>query len=174
MVAYHEAGHAVVTQVLVRGKLPYKLSIVGTGGVLGYQWYASEQDRSIHSRSDYNDLLASWLGGRVAEQIVFGEPGSAGADDLERVRETARQVVADLGLGPSGALPGADRDRSRNSEKLAQQIDADAKIVIDAAEAAAGRVLTEHRAALDRIAEALIDQETVYGEEIERMMTATA
>src|SRR5205807_6454531 len=112
VVAYHEAGHALVAHALPTPSVPHKLTIVGKGAVLGHCSVLDTHDRLVHSRSALLDHLAVALGGRVAEVRLLGEPASTSAEDLRRVGALARQMVAELGmsdvLGPVAYRTAAD------------------------------------------------------------------
>ncbi len=170
VVAYHEVGHALVGLALVGARTPRKISIVARGNALGAAWHYDEVDRLIHSRSRLIDQMAGLLGGRAAEEIVFAEAGSGAADDLAQVSDLARRMVCELGmsdaLGPMAYLsaPGA---AANYSQEAAATIDVEIRRLVDEAHARARSVLEACRAALDRGALALLESETLTGEELE-------
>jgi cell division protease FtsH len=179
MVAYHEMGHALVGRALPGVPAPRKVSIVARGRALGATWNTDDAARVVHPRSVLIDQMAALLGGRAAEVLVFGEPGSGAADDLERVSQIARQMVCELGmsetLGQLAYREGAGPDgRSRRySEEAAATIDAEVRQLVDTAYARATAVLTASTAALDRAARALLEQETLSAEELDELCAAS-
>jgi cell division protease FtsH len=171
--AYHEAGHAVVAHVLPKCDPVHKVSIVARGMSAGYTIALPEEDRRMLSRTKFKDDLAFALGGRAAEEMVFEDITTGGANDLERVTETARAMVTRYGmsdlLGPMtfgqkeelvflGKEIGEQRDYS---EAVAQEIDQEVRAIVHEAYQRATDVLTRHREELDRIAERLIEVETL-------------
>ena len=178
MVAFHEAGHALVGLTLPGVSVPHKISIVPRGRMLGYVWQANEEERTMHSRSMLLNQMAMGLGGRAAEQLVFGEPGSGASDDLARVSATARRMVCELGMSEAlGAMSYVDEtyDYGRSgppghSEKEMMLIGEEIRRLVDEAMASATRVLIDSRPALERIAAALLEQETVSAAELEALV----
>ena len=175
MVAYHEAGHALVGMALPGAQTPQQVSIVARGHALGVTWSASAADRSVYPRSMLCDELAVLLGGRAAEELVFGEPGSGAADDLKRADEMARRMVCELGMGlglgqrvyldatGTGRRPGW-------SEAEAEAVGAEVSRLLDEAYARARSVLSDSRDALDRASRALVERETLTGAELEQLL----
>jgi cell division protease FtsH len=175
--AYHEAGHALVGHVLPKCDPVHKVSIVSRGMALGYTLSLPEEDRRIVSRSKIEDDLALSLGGRAAEELVFGDVTTGAANDLEQVTEKARAMVTRYGmsdkLGPMtfgqkeelvflGKEIGEQRDYS---EAVAQEIDIEVRKIIHKAHERARKVLTRHREQLDRIAQRLIEVETLNADQ---------
>jgi len=175
--AYHEAGHAVVAHVLPKCDPVHKVSIVARGITSGYTIALPEEDRHIVSKTKFKDDLAFALGGRVAEELVFGDVTTGAANDLERVTELARAMVTRYGmsdrLGPMtfgqkeelvflGKEIGEQRDYS---EAVAQEIDEEVREIIHEAYKQASDVLTRHREQLDRIAQRLVEVETLDADE---------
>jgi len=175
--AYHEAGHAVVAHVLPKCDPVHKVSIVARGIASGYTMALPEEDRRIVSKAKFRDDLAFALGGRAAEELVFGDVTTGAANDLERVTEMARAMVTRYGmserLGPMtfgqkeelvflGKEIGEQRDYS---EAVAQEIDQEVRKIVHEAYERAKEVLTRYREQLDRIAERLIEMETLEADE---------
>jgi len=171
--AYHEAGHAVVAHVLPKCDPVHKVSIVARGMAAGYTLALPEEERRILSRSRFKDDLAFALGGRAAEELVFGDVTTGAANDLERVTELARAMVTRYGmsdkLGPMtfgqkeelvflGKEIGEQRDYS---EAVAQEIDEEVRRIVHEAHELAQDTLARHREQLDRIAQRLIEIETL-------------
>ncbi|MGH9223852.1 MAG: AAA family ATPase [Acidimicrobiales bacterium] len=160
LVAYHEAGHALVAYALPGSSVPHKVTIVGRGSVLGQCSVLDAHDRLVHARSTLIERMAVALGGRVAEVLLLGEPASASGDDLRRVGELARHMVAELGMSDDvGPVGGSDAQVDEEVRRLAMQ-----------AQNIASEVLGQHRLALDRIAEALLDRETLTAAELESLV----
>ncbi|MGH9226051.1 MAG: AAA family ATPase, partial [Acidimicrobiales bacterium] len=160
LVAYHEAGHALVAHAVPDASPPHKLSIVGRGAFLGHCSQLEPHDRLVHGRSALIGRMAVALGGRAAEVAVLGEPSSASGDDLRRVGELARQMVAELGMSEAlGPVAYATAE-----------IDEEARQLVRAAEKLADSVLASHRDALDRVAARLLELETLPAAEFESLV----
>ena len=173
-VAYHEAGHGLVARALPGGRVLHKVSIVPRGNVLGVTWLPESDDRLVHSRSLLIERMATLLGGRVAEQLVFGEPGDGAANDLAQVGAIARRMVARLGMSEAvGAINYTDQvvanGNAPYSEETARLIDSESRKLVQEAEGLARDVLARSREALDRVAAALLERETLTLEEVEEI-----
>ncbi len=175
IVAYHESGHALVALALPGATPPHKLTIVPKGASLGRATMLNSSERTIRSRSALIDEMAVLLGGRVAETLVFGEAASGARSDLEQVDEIARAMVCELGMSPSlGARVFVDGDgpagRNRtHSEEAARSIDAEIGKLVEEASSRAEAVLRAWRAPLDRVAQALLVQETLTADELQKI-----
>ena len=181
VIAYHEAGHAIVMRMLPNCDPVYKVSIVSRGMALGITMHLPEDDRYLLRRSKFLDDMAALLGGRAAEQIVFGEITTGASNDLERVTEMARSMVTRYGMSDKlGPLTFGDREElvflgreiseQRNySEQVAQQIDSEVKILVVQSYGRAQDILTRYRHKLDELADRLIKVETVDAAEFEAM-----
>ena len=173
VVAVHEAGHAVVARAVPEGRLPHMISIIPSGRSLGRAWLTDTHDRLVESRSGLIDHMAILLGGRCAEHLVFGEAGSNAVDDLAQVGRIAHHMVRELGMsdaiGPIGYPEDADVDGRvvSYSDDTARLIDAEVRRLIDEALARAEDVLQSSRDALERLAAALLETETLSAAEIE-------
>jgi cell division protease FtsH len=178
IVAYHEAGHALVGLSLPGVKVPHKVTIVPRGRLVGYVWSVDGEERAIHSRSALLNQMAVAFGGRTAEELVIGEPGSAAADDLAQVSALARRMVCELGM--SEALGGvtynghatddAGSARPSYSEAESRLIGEEVRRLIDDAHERSRQVLSDSREALDRLAQALLERETVTADELEELV----
>ncbi len=178
-VAYHEAGHGLVAMALPGGRALHKLSIIPRGRALGAAWIPDSDDRYTHSRSLLIERMATLLGGRTAEEIVFGEPGDGAGSDLARVADLARRMVSQLGMSKVvGAINYADEvgadGRPVHSEETARLIDSEVRVLVEEAGEMARRVLAGSRAALDSVAEALMERETLTLQEVEAIVEAGA
>jgi cell division protease FtsH len=172
VIAYHEAGHALVGHVLPDGDNVHKVSIVSRGRALGLTWFLPE-DRYTHSRAQLRAQMASALGGRSAEELVFGEITTGAANDIEKCTEIAKAMVTQYGmsttLGPrkfgqeqGEVFLGRDQGHQRDySDDIASQIDGEVNALIEQAHDEARAILMKHRATLDALANALVERETV-------------
>ncbi|MFQ6059136.1 MAG: ATP-dependent zinc metalloprotease FtsH, partial [Anaerolineae bacterium] len=173
IIAYHEAGHALVMSQLPHCDPVHKISIVSRGMSLGYTMPLPEEDRYLKGKAKFEDELAGLLGGRAAEEMIFNDVTTGASNDLERATKLARAMVTQYGmsdrLGPLtfgkkdelvflGREIGEQRDYS---EAVAQEIDAEVRRIINRAYERAKEVLTTHRDKLVKIAQKLIEQETI-------------
>ena len=170
IIAYHEAGHALVGHVLPNADPIHKVSIIARGKALGFTLALPEKDKVLRSHSELNDEMAMLLGGRIAEELIFGDPTTGASNDIEKVTELARSMVttygmsSNLGLQKFGVGLGeayAVRTAQNYSDELAKKIDDEIQGMIAAAGEEAREILTLHRPVLDRMADALIEQETL-------------
>ena len=176
VIAYHEAGHATVSWILENASPLIKVTIIPRGKALGAAWYLPEE-RQITTREQLMDELAATLGGRVSEQLTFGEVSTGALNDLERVTKQAYAMVAYYGMSENvGTLSYYDSTGQSDmaftkpySELTAQQIDAEARRVIEQAYAMAEKVLREHADGVKELAELLLSREVVFTEDVERI-----
>ncbi len=185
IIAYHEAGHAVVMRMLPNCDPVVKVSIISRGMALGYTRGRPEDERYLQHRSKFMDELAALLGGRVAEEIVFGDITTGASNDLERVTDLARAMVTRFGmsdvLGPRTfgnreelVFLGREISEQRNySEEVAQQIDAEVKRLVTTAHSRAREILTTYRDKLDGVVNRLLQQETIEAAEFEAVFGET-
>ncbi len=181
IVAYHEAGHAVVSHVIPESDPVHKVSIIARGMMGGFTLALPEDDRTLISR---NKLLADMtfaLGGRAAEELVFNDVTSGASSDLERVTKLARSMVTRLGmsdeLGPMVygqkeelIFLGREISEQRDySESVAEKIDTEVRGLVRDAYARAKQILTEYRTSLDTIAQYLVEEETIDRETFEKI-----
>ncbi len=183
VIAYHEAGHALVGHVLPNTDPIHKISIVARGRALGWTLALPTQDRYLQSRSELRDTMAMLLGGRTAEELIFGEPTTGASDDIDRVATIARSMVTEYGmsdsLGPqrlgnkSGEVfLGKDQGHEADySDDVASQIDSEIRALVESAHVEAREILTLHRSVLDRLAAGLIEFESLDGDELERILS---
>jgi cell division protease FtsH len=183
IVAYHEAGHAVVGYHLPNTDPIHKVTIVARGLAGGYTMALPEEERRLESKARLVDTLAFILGGRAAEEIVFGDVTTGASNDLERVTEITRSMVTRYGmsdkLGPMvfgqkdelvflGKELGEQRDYS---EAVAQEIDAEVRHLVSAAHDKAREILTQHRNKLDAVACKLVEIEALDAKQFNALMT---
>ena len=176
VIAFHEAGHATVSWILENACPLIKVTIIPRGKALGAAWYLPEE-RQITTREQMMDELAATLGGRVSEQLTFGQVSTGALNDLERVTKQAYAMVAYYGMSENvGTLSYYDSTGQSDmaftkpySEQTAQQIDTEAKRVIEQAYKMAEQVLREHADGLKELAELLLSREVVFTEDVERI-----
>jgi len=180
--AYHEGGHALLAKLLPNADPPHKVTILPRGMALGYVISAPPEDKYNYTRSEILDRITVALGGRVAEEIVFGEVTTGAQNDFEQATELARRMVTEFGmsekLGPltlgkrhGPVFLGRDLVESRNySEEIAYEIDKEIRRIIDECYERGRTVLTEHREQLERVARALLERESLEAEELERVL----
>jgi cell division protease FtsH len=185
VVAYHELGHAIVSANLPHSDLVYKITIVPRGLAGGLTWYLPK-DESLPTRQEMLDDIASSLGGRIAEEIVFGDVTTGASSDLNRATDIARAMVCDYGmterlgmvrLGRRQGSPFLGRDLMEDrdySEDVAKAIDEEVRAIIDGAYERARNILLENRAKMDEIAEVLLEKETLSSEEFLALLHGTA
>ena len=172
VIAYHEAGHALVGHVLPGTDPIHKVSIVSRGRALGWTLSLPTEDKVLRSRSALRDELAMMLGGRAAEELVFDDPTTGAQNDIERASQIARAMVTEWGmsdvLGPRNLTPagvgphgGPEGNRAEHGDDLATEIDEEIRRLVDDAHDQAHGILVEHRATLDRLAAALVERETL-------------
>ncbi len=178
IIAYHEAGHALVMHLLPNCDPVYKVSVISRGTALGYTMGLPEDDRYLRRRSKFMDDLAGVLGGRTAEEIVFADTTTGASDDLEKATNVARAMVMRYGMSDLlgqrtfGAheemiFLGREISDQRNyGEEVARQIDSEIRRIIDTAHGKAKTILTSNRNALDAIANRLIAVETIDAAEL--------
>ena len=181
IIAYHEAGHAVVINAIPEADPVQKITIVGRGQADGITWYRPEDDRILISRKKLIAQLAGLLGGRAAEALVFDDITSGASSDLEQVTKIARNMVTRWGMsGELGQMTygqkeeliflGREISEQRDySEAVAQQIDKEVRKLIDEAFTQAQKLLKKYHAELDAVANRLLEVETLAREEFEKI-----
>jgi len=179
--AYHEAGHAVVAKMLPNVDPVHKISIVARGMTLGHTRQLPIEDRYLTSRGQLQDMIATLLGGHTAEKLVFNEVTTGAYDDIKRATEYARRMVTDFGMsdklgprtfGDKQELIFLGREISEQKDygdAVANVIDAEINRIIQQAQDTAREILTENRSKLELIAQRLIAEETLEGEELETL-----
>ncbi|MFP5364971.1 MAG: ATP-dependent zinc metalloprotease FtsH [Thermoleophilia bacterium] len=180
--AFHEMGHALVGHHLEHSDPVHKISVIGRGQALGYTISMPQEDKFLTTRAELTDSMAMTLGGRAAEEIVFGEITTGASNDLEKVTATAKAMVMRYGmserLGPrvfghDHSQPFLGRDMSSEpdySDEIAREIDDEIRRVVEAAHQRARDILTEHRETLDVVSEILIRRETIEKGEFEALL----
>ena len=173
VIAYHESGHALVGHVLPNTDPIHKVSIIARGRALGWTLALPTEDKYLMTSSELRDQLAMLLGGRTAEELIFGDPTTGASDDIERATQIATAMVTEYGmsdaLGPrrlghrnQEVFLGKEVGHEPNySDQVATDIDAEVRRLLDQAHEEAAEILTLHRATLDRMAESLMEHETL-------------
>jgi cell division protease FtsH len=186
IIAYHEAGHAVVMNAIPEADPVQKITIVGRGQAGGLTWYRPEDDRILTSRKKMVASLAGLLGGRVAEELVFDDITSGASNDIERVTQVARMMVTRMGMSNEMGLMtygqkeeliflGREISEQRDySEAVAERIDAEVRRMVDEAYKLTRKLLTKYRDRLDAVAEKLLEVETLTREEFEAIFPPPA
>ncbi len=169
VVAHHEAGHALCGELLPSVDRVHRISIVPRGRALGYTLNLPAEDRYLKTREELLDYMTVLLGGRVAEQVVFGAITTGATDDLKRVADIAHSMVHDYAMGSAGVGRSPDGD-VRLSETTLRLRDEERRELIDEARRAARRMILAHRPLLDAIANELLENEVLDREAIERIM----
>src|SRR5262249_17003230 len=175
--AFHEMGHAIVGHLLPNCDPVHKISIISRGQALGYTISLPTEDKFLTSRAELTDTMAMTLGGRAAEEIVFGEITTGASNDLEKVTETAKQMAMRFGmserLGPRAfgqhrgqpSLGGEFWAEPDYSDEIAREIDDEIRRIVEAAHQTAKDLLNEKREALDTISKILLERETIDAEQ---------
>jgi cell division protease FtsH len=183
LTAYHEGGHALVGHALPHADPVHKVTIIPRGRAGGYTRSLPLQDKAYQRRSELVDSLAQALGGRTAEEIVFGDPSTGAYSDIEQATDMARSMVMEHGMSdrlgpmrygtPQGQVfLGRDYNRAIDySDEVAAMIDEEVRKLITQAHEEARAILTTHREALDRIADALLERETLYAADIVEVLS---
>ena len=184
IIAYHEAGHALVGYLLPNADPPYKVSIVARGMAGGFTRFLPEEDRHLYTKSQFQDMLAALLGGMASEELTFDEATTGPQDDLQKVTTLARQMVTQWGmsenLGPRTfgrkeemIFLGREISETRNySEKVAEEIDEEVRHIVDEAYKSATTQLTKHRDKLEQLVKALREEETIEGATLQAILDA--
>src|SRR6266540_4852416 len=161
ILAYHEAGHALMSHLMGEVMPVHKVTIVARGQALGYTLNLPVEDRYLHTREELVDVMKIVLAGRAAEQVVFGRVTNGAANDLEKVTELARAMVFEYGMSDASVSRTMRADNYALSEETKRSRDQEQARLTDEAFAEAVRLLQKHRRALDRIAAALLEKETL-------------
>src|SRR5438876_705920 len=170
ILAYHEAGHALMSHLMGDTMPVQKVTIVARGQALGYTLNLPAEDRYLHTKEELVDMMTIFLAGRAAEQIVFGRVTNGAANDLEKATELAREMVFEFGMSETVSSRTMRADNYALSEETKRLRDQEQARLTDEAYDEAIRLLNKHRGSLDRIAGALLEKETLVREEIEALV----
>jgi cell division protease FtsH len=174
ILAYHEAGHALMSHLMGDTLPVQKATIVARGQALGYTLNLPAEDRYLHTKEELVDMMTVYLAGRAAEQVVFGRVTNGAANDLEKATELARAMVFEFGMSDHAASRTMRADNYALSEETKRLRDHEQARLTDGAFQEALRLLEKHRAALDRLAFALLDKETLVQSEIQALLSDVA
>ena len=183
IIAYHESGHAIVAESVDHAEPVHKISIIPRGiAALGYTQQQPTEDRYLMTRAELLDRLGVLLGGRVAEELVFGEISTGAQNDLQRATDIARSMVTEYGMSERLGLVSYERERrpmflpesftpsKSYSEERAAQIDGEISRVVEEAHQRVRQILSAKRKVLDDLARILLEREMVLGEELRRLL----
>jgi cell division protease FtsH len=182
IIAYHEVGHALVMKALPLTDPVHKVSIISRGMALGWTMSLPEEDKYLVSKQELKQQIAGIMGGRAAEEVVFGDITSGAENDIQRATQLARRMVTTWGMSEKvGTVQmghkeelvflGRDLGEQRNySEEVAGIIDGEIKHIIDEAYDTAKRILTEQRSPMDRVVERLKVEETIDAKELDAIL----
>jgi cell division protease FtsH len=187
LIAYHEIGHAIVGTLLKEHDPVQKVTLVPRGQARGLTWFMPGEDQSLISRSQLKARITGALGGRAAEDVIFGdaEVTTGAGNDLQQVTGMARQMVTRFGMSELGPLSlesqqsevflGRDfMTRSEYSEEIASRIDAAVRSIVEFCYGEAKRIMRENREVIDRLVDLLIEKETIDGEEFRQIVAEYA
>lgn len=186
LTAYHEAGHAIVGHVLPDSDPVHKVTIIPRGGTGGVTWFLPPEDKSYTNVYEFKDILARALGGRIAEKLVYGDDGitTGAGSDLRKATEIARDMIIEQGMGgklrdqvfheDNGGMMFDKMTHDRPySNETAKEIDEEVEILIKEAAKRAEAVLMHNRPSLDRLAKALLEEETLEETAVEKALEHT-
>ncbi len=183
VIAYHESGHALLSYILPHTDPIHKISIISRGGALGYVITLPEEDRYLKSKNELLDNVTQLLGGRVSEEMTFEDVTSGAQNDLERATKIARRMVTEFGmskkLGPITFKSGEDEiflgkeivSRPHYSDKTAAEIDEEVHKIIEDCYDNAKEILTKNKSALAKLADKLMEKETLSREEVTKILS---
>ena len=173
LIAYHEVGHAIVGSALENHDAVEKITLIPRGGAKGLTWFAPEEDQTLVSRSELLARIITTLGGRVAEQVVFGDPEitTGASNDLQQVTNIARQMVTRYGMSNIGPIALEDDNNEQMflggeyNEAIADRIDTEVCKIVNHCEQIATKIILDNRVIIDLVVEKLLDSETIDGNE---------
>jgi cell division protease FtsH len=170
VVAYHEAGHALCSELLPSVEKVHRISIVPRGKALGYTLNLPEEDRYLKTKEELLDYLVVLLGGRVTEQLVFGSITTGAADDLRKVHEISRSMITSYGMGTELASKQLPTDDYSMSDHTRRMVDEEQQYLTDLAHRRAAQLVAENRTLLEAFAFTLLENEILEREDIERLV----
>jgi cell division protease FtsH len=178
LIAYHEVGHAIVGSVLENHDEVEKITLIPRGGAKGLTWFTPEEDQTLVSRSQLLARIITTLGGRVTEQVVFGDPEvtTGASNDLQQVTNIARQMVTRYGMSNIGPIALEDENNEQmflggeSNEAIADRIDTEVCKIINHCEQIAKEIILDNRVIIDLIVEILLDEETINGDEFRQLL----
>jgi len=184
LIAYHEVGHALVGTLLKDHDPVQKVTLIPRGQAAGLTWFAPSEEQMLISRSQILARITAALGGRAAEEAVFGESEitTGAGNDLQQVTTMARQMVTRFGMSDIGPISLESRNgevflgrdlmnRSEYSEDVAARVDQEVRHIVQECYQQALQMIRENRAAVDRVVDILIEKETIDGDEFRRILS---
>ncbi len=185
LTAYHEAGHALVGHILPESDLVHKVTIIPRGGTGGVTWFIPPEDKSYHSILEYKDVLGRMLGGRIAEEVIYGKDKvtTGAGSDLQKAAELARDMVVSQGMGDklrdqvfhveSGMMFERMTHEKQYSEDTAKVIDQEIEALVTEAANRAREVIKANLSYLEKLKDKLLEKETVEAEEVIKLLEGT-
>jgi cell division protease FtsH len=170
VVAYHEAGHALCSELLPSVEKVHRISIIPRGKALGYTLNLPEEDRYLKTKDELLDYLVVLLGGRVTEQLVFGSVTTGASDDLRKVHEISRSMITMYGMGTELASKQLPADDYSMSDHTRRMVDEEQQYLTDLAHRRAAQLVAENRTLLEAFAFTLLENEVLEREDIERLV----
>ncbi len=170
VVAYHEAGHALCSELLPSVEKVHRISIIPRGKALGYTLNLPEEDRYLKTKDELLDYLVVLLGGRVTEQLVFGSVTTGASDDLRKVHEISRSMITQYGMGTELASKQLPADDYSMSDHTRRMVDEEQQYLTDMAQRRAAKLVAENRTLLEALAFTLLENEVLEREDIERLV----
>jgi cell division protease FtsH len=170
VVAYHEAGHALCSELLPSVEKVHRISIIPRGKALGYTLNLPEEDRYLKTKEELLDYLVVLLGGRVTEQLVFGSVTTGASDDLRKVHEISRSMITMFGMGTELASKQLPADDYSMSDHTRRMVDEEQQYLTDLAHRRAAKLVAENRTLLEALAFTLLQNEVLEREDIERLV----
>lgn len=179
LIAYHEVGHAIVGSVLEHHDDVEKVTLIPRGGAKGLTWFAPDEDQMLITRSELTDRIVTILGGRAAEQVIFGDPEitTGASNDLQQATNIARQMVTRYGmsiLGPISLEPSNNEQfffSGENNEILNNKVDKEVRKIINYCEQVAKEIVLQNRVVIDLAVEKLLDSETIEGNDFRQIVS---
>jgi cell division protease FtsH len=172
ILAYHESGHALMSYLMGEALPVHKVTIVSRGHALGYTLNLPTEDRFLRTKEEMIDMMKVFLAGRAAEQVVFGRVTNGAANDLEKATDLARAMVFEYGMSEAVSSRTMRADNYSLSEETKRLRDAEQARLTDEAFEEAIRLIEKHRAHLDRLADALLEHETLNKEQLDTLLAA--
>jgi cell division protease FtsH len=170
VVAYHEAGHALCSELLESVEKVHRISIIPRGKALGYTLNLPQEDRYLKTKEELLDYMVVLLGGRVTEHLVFGEITTGASDDLRKVHEISRSMVTEYGMGTELMSKQVPTDDYSMSDSTRRQVDEEQQYLTDLAHRRALKIVSENRPLLDALARTLLENEVLERDDIERLV----
>jgi cell division protease FtsH len=170
VVAYHEAGHALCSELLESVEKVHRISIIPRGKALGYTLNLPEEDRYLKTKEELLDYMVVLLGGRVTEHLIFGEITTGASDDLRKVHEISRSMVTQFGMGTELMSKQVPTDDYSMSDFTRRQVDEEQQYLTDLAHRRALKIVSENRELLEALAHTLLENEVLEREDIDRLV----